>query len=167
MKQTDTRIWRQKLLRTKFRFDKVITAMVVGPLDDRTCCAFTHFGLRRKFYDCSLHHFTTIQSILKCADLGLFLGYRCLAMSAEMTSCRNPRLFLHTASGLVTTFQSSMGSQTMLVQIVSSTARIMWLVEAGRKGYTHTKRRRSQALSSCPTTPCDGHDMSFDRGGCT
>ena len=38
-------------------------------LDDhtyRTRSAFTHLGFWRKLYDCSLHHFTTRQCILKC-----------------------------------------------------------------------------------------------------
>ena len=46
--------------------------MVIGPLDGHTFCArsaFTHLGLWRKLYDCSLHHFTTSQSILACALL--------------------------------------------------------------------------------------------------
>ena len=31
--------------------------------------AFTHLGLWRKFYDCSSHHFTASQCVLKCALL--------------------------------------------------------------------------------------------------
>ena len=44
-------------------------------LDDRTYCArsaFTHLGLWRKLYDCSLHHFTTNQFILKMCSIGIF-----------------------------------------------------------------------------------------------
>ena len=40
--------------------------------DDTTYCAriaFTHLELWRKLYDCSLHHFTTCQCILKCVRL--------------------------------------------------------------------------------------------------
>ena len=47
--------------------------MLLGPLDDPTYytrSAFTHLGLRRKMYDCSLHHFITSQCVLlKCAML--------------------------------------------------------------------------------------------------
>ena len=51
------------------RRHKVIARMVIGLLDDHTYCArcaFTHLGLWRNMYNCSLHHFTTIQCILKC-----------------------------------------------------------------------------------------------------
>ena len=44
---------------------------VITTLDDgRTHCpqsAFTHLGLWRKLYDCSLHHSTASQCVLKCA----------------------------------------------------------------------------------------------------
>ena len=50
--------------------NKVITAMVIGPLDDHTYCAarsaFTHLGLWRKMDDCSLHHFASSRYILRC-----------------------------------------------------------------------------------------------------
>ena len=49
---------------------KVITIMVIGPLDDCTYCArsaFTHLGLWQKMYECSLHPFTASQLVLKCA----------------------------------------------------------------------------------------------------
>ena len=52
--------------------NKVITTMVIGPLDDQTYCArsaSTHLGLWQKLNDCSLHHFTTSQRIIKCALL--------------------------------------------------------------------------------------------------
>ena len=42
-------------------FDKVITTMVIRPLDDRTYCArsaFIRLGLSRKLCDCSQDHFT-------------------------------------------------------------------------------------------------------------
>ena len=48
---------------------KVITTMVSCPLDAHTYCAwsaFTHLGLWRIVYDCSLHKFTTRKCILKC-----------------------------------------------------------------------------------------------------
>ena len=51
---------------------KVITTMVIGPLDDRTYCArsaFTHLGIWQKLYDCSLHHFSTSQCIPKSVRL--------------------------------------------------------------------------------------------------
>ena len=43
------------------RKNKVITAMVIRPPDDRTYCvrcAFTHLDLWRKLYNCSWHYFT-------------------------------------------------------------------------------------------------------------
>ena len=46
--------------------------MVIGQLNDYTYCAwsaFTHLGLWWKLHNCSLHHFTTSQCILKCALL--------------------------------------------------------------------------------------------------
>ena len=52
--------------------NKVITTMMIGPLDDHTYCtrsAFTHLELWRMLYYCLLHHFTTCQCILKCALL--------------------------------------------------------------------------------------------------
>ena len=52
--------------------NKVITTMVIGPLDDHTYCVrstFTHLGLCRKLYDCSLHHFTACKYVLKCTLL--------------------------------------------------------------------------------------------------
>ena len=52
--------------------DKVITTMVIRPLNDRTHCArsaITQLGLWRKLYECLLDHFTTSQCILKCALL--------------------------------------------------------------------------------------------------
>ena len=66
-------VWRHKV-KTPFSFwlNKVITTMVIGQLDDLTYgapSALTHLGLRRKLYDCSLHHFTTSKCILKCALL--------------------------------------------------------------------------------------------------
>ena len=51
---------------------KGIITTVIGPLDDRTYCgqsSFTHLELWRKLYNCSLHHFTTSQCILKRALL--------------------------------------------------------------------------------------------------
>ena len=52
--------------------NKVITTMVIRPLDDRIYCVwsvFTHLWLWQNPYDCSLHHFTTNQWILKYASL--------------------------------------------------------------------------------------------------
>ena len=53
--------------------NKVITTMAIEPLDDHRYCArsvFTHLGLWRKLYDCSLHHSTTSQCIiLQCVRL--------------------------------------------------------------------------------------------------
>ena len=53
--------------RFSYVFNKVITTMVIGLLDDCTFyarSAFTHLGLLRKMYDCSLHQFTTNQCVL-------------------------------------------------------------------------------------------------------
>ena len=52
--------------------NKVIAAMVIGPLNNRTYCAwsaFTLLGLWWKLYNCSLHHFKTCQCVLRCALL--------------------------------------------------------------------------------------------------
>ena len=41
---------------------------------DHTSCArsaFTHMGTWRKIYDCSLHHFTTSQCIVKCVSIDI------------------------------------------------------------------------------------------------
>ena len=52
--------------------NKMITRMMIGPLDDHTFwSAFTHFGLWQNLYDCSLHQFTTSLCILKCVLLTL------------------------------------------------------------------------------------------------
>ena len=51
---------------------KVITAMVLRPLNDRICCArsaFTHLGIWRKLHDCLWHRVTVSQSVIKCALL--------------------------------------------------------------------------------------------------
>ena len=50
------------------------TTVVTTMHDDCTYfarSAFAHLGLWQKLYDCSLHHFTTSQCILKCAPLTL------------------------------------------------------------------------------------------------
>ena len=52
--------------------DKLITTMVIRPLDICSYCAqsaFTHFGPSRKLFDCSRHHFTASQCFLKYAPL--------------------------------------------------------------------------------------------------
>ena len=62
---------RQVTCRVYSLLDKVITTLVIRPLNDHTYCtrsAYTHLGLWRKLYNCSLHHFTTSQCILKCVD---------------------------------------------------------------------------------------------------
>ena len=48
--------------------DKIITTMVIGPLDDHIYCvrsAFTHLRLWRKLYDCSKHKFRARKCLIK------------------------------------------------------------------------------------------------------
>ena len=68
---------------------KVITTMLIRPLDDRTCCArsaFTHLGL--------LHHFTATQCVLKCALLMFSSISTCLVVVWQGTF-RSPWLQNH------------------------------------------------------------------------
>ena len=54
------------------RGDKVITIIVIRPLDERTYCArsaFTHFGLWRNLPHYSWHHFRTRKCLIKRAQL--------------------------------------------------------------------------------------------------
>ena len=56
---------------------RVIATMVIKLLDDCTHCvrsSFTHLGICRKLFDCSQHHFTYSQCLLKCSPL-TFLSY--------------------------------------------------------------------------------------------
>ena len=53
---------------TSLFINKVITTMVIRPLDDRTYCArsaFTHLGFWPKLYDCSRYHFTASEWFFK------------------------------------------------------------------------------------------------------
>ena len=53
----------------RHHLNKVITTMVIRPLNDRTSCvrfALTHLGLWRKLYDCSMHHFRTRKFYQTC-----------------------------------------------------------------------------------------------------
>ena len=60
--------YRSRSYRFVERESKVITTIVIGPLEDHTYCArsvFNHLWLWRKLYDCSLHHLKTSQCISK------------------------------------------------------------------------------------------------------
>ena len=53
--------------------------MVTRPLDDRTSCnrsAFTRFGLWRKLYDCSWHHFTASAVCPKMCPIDIFVDLK-------------------------------------------------------------------------------------------
>ena len=50
--------------------NKVITTMVIKPLDDATCFALppvTDLGILTTLYDCSRHHHTASHCVVKCS----------------------------------------------------------------------------------------------------
>ena len=137
--------------------------MVIRPLDDRTYCgrsAFTHLGLRRKLYDCSLHHFIASQCLLKCVQL-TFSSIASLLAGISKGEFPNPGLEVRGNVGSKNSIARPIGG-FFVVFVLTDTDLHHYLLTPPtclQSNLTYTFRLNFSSDSSMPSPPQWNHHL--------